>query len=399
MSGDNKKFFGGWILTSAIALILIIAVIVTFFVVTPYPYEEPVKEVKIGVLLPLTGDQSTRGNELLRGIELAVDDIKKNYGITVDLVIEDTQSNVNTALEKFFMLRDLGVPAVLGPSSATEASMVSLYAELYRINLITFGNSSYIDEYENYIFRYMPSDDSYSAIIKTLISQIDYLSEQDDPSIAILYSKDIYGYNLRDKLIEKILEDDINMFHYTTIPIPESITEESLSSLLDEIEIYDPDYVCVLTNNPDTYVTINNAVTGKNSTDAWWIGTDYILDKNVATQLNWDNTIVLSPTRVVSSDYREKYKKRYGTEPEEYSISTIGYDATIVLGIALQNYGKSSIAINDGMRDCRELGLTGAFKFNNEGKRFYGFSLYRLDNKKWRPITWNEFQKFSTIVE
>jgi branched-chain amino acid transport system substrate-binding protein len=61
------------------------------------------KEIKIGAILPLTGDNASYGIALKKGMDLAIDEIneKRINGKKLDVVFEDSQSDPQKAVNAF----------------------------------------------------------------------------------------------------------------------------------------------------------------------------------------------------------------------------------------------------------------------------------------------------------
>jgi branched-chain amino acid transport system substrate-binding protein len=84
-------------------LILIVVVIITgsigYYAYTASQYNQEVKKVKIGAIIPLTGRAAYWGEVNNEGIKLAVEKIKEKYGEdSVEVIIEDSQSDSNVAV-------------------------------------------------------------------------------------------------------------------------------------------------------------------------------------------------------------------------------------------------------------------------------------------------------------
>ena len=105
-------------------------------------------EVLIGAILPLTGDLTVIGQELLVGTRLAVDDFNnylKESGETwhLTLLVEDSATNPVQSLEKLTTLHSRGVDVIVGaPTSAGLRNMAG-YAEFN--NMLLFSCCSNAD--------------------------------------------------------------------------------------------------------------------------------------------------------------------------------------------------------------------------------------------------------------
>ena len=121
------------------------------------------KEIKIGVVLPLTGDGAKYGEEAQNGIDLATEEINARGGINgqkVRVIYEDDQGTSNGAVNAFNKLTSVDkVPVVIGPMYSSTTLAVAPVAEDSKVVLFTpSGSSPEITEAGDYIFRNWPSD-------------------------------------------------------------------------------------------------------------------------------------------------------------------------------------------------------------------------------------------------
>ncbi len=70
------------------------------------------EKIKIGLLVPLTGDNKSLGQLLIKSTQMALEDIKNNK---IEIYPRDTASNPRKTLASAIELRDLGVQIVIGP--------------------------------------------------------------------------------------------------------------------------------------------------------------------------------------------------------------------------------------------------------------------------------------------
>jgi ABC-type branched-subunit amino acid transport system substrate-binding protein len=70
---------------------------------TPTTEKEPIKTIKIGAILPLTGVASSLGEIMREGLEWKVEELKKD-GVPIELYIEDFQSDPKQAVSAFYRL-------------------------------------------------------------------------------------------------------------------------------------------------------------------------------------------------------------------------------------------------------------------------------------------------------
>ncbi len=70
------------------------------------------RKIKIGLLAPLTGDNSELGNQIVKSVQLALKDINSDL---IEIFPRDTQSNPEVALRSAIELQQNGINLVIGP--------------------------------------------------------------------------------------------------------------------------------------------------------------------------------------------------------------------------------------------------------------------------------------------
>jgi branched-chain amino acid transport system substrate-binding protein len=94
--------------------------------------------LKVGVFLPMSGDVATYGDETLRGIKLALEEINKGKEIKITYVLEDDKSSVTdaaNAVKKLINVDKVNVVVGSVPSSNTNAA--APIAQAAKIPLLT----------------------------------------------------------------------------------------------------------------------------------------------------------------------------------------------------------------------------------------------------------------------
>jgi branched-chain amino acid transport system substrate-binding protein len=121
------------------------------------------EQIKIGVILPLTGGNAQWGIPPKKGAELAVKEINAQGGVLgkrLSLVIEDGQCDPKTgisAFKKLFSIKDIKI--VMGEACSSSTLAIAPIAEKNNILLISPASTSpLLTDAGDYIFRVIPSD-------------------------------------------------------------------------------------------------------------------------------------------------------------------------------------------------------------------------------------------------
>ena len=87
--------------------------LITFCFFSILPIQILAKEnLKIGLLIPMTGENEKLGQEIIKAVRLAINDIDNNK---IDIILKDTGSNPDVTLKSAKELKEIGVRVVIGP--------------------------------------------------------------------------------------------------------------------------------------------------------------------------------------------------------------------------------------------------------------------------------------------
>jgi ABC-type branched-subunit amino acid transport system substrate-binding protein len=103
-------------------------VFLNFFLISEQAFSDENK-IKIGLLVPLSGDNEELGKQILKATRLALKDINSNK---IEIYPRDTQSNPNKTLNSAIELSQMGINLIIGP--------------------VFYDNLIYLDEVSNVTF-------------------------------------------------------------------------------------------------------------------------------------------------------------------------------------------------------------------------------------------------------
>lgn len=116
------------------------------------------KEIKIGVVLPLSGTAAGHGEDVMGGINLALKELNDsgiNQEFKIKLMIEDNQSTPQGSVNSLSNLINIHkVPVIIGPLASSDMLAMAPIAEKAKVVLISPGASSpKLSDAGDYIFR------------------------------------------------------------------------------------------------------------------------------------------------------------------------------------------------------------------------------------------------------
>ena len=130
-------------------------------------------QVKIGFINSMTGPEAPIGENLTRGVELAVEDLKKK-GIDLQVIKQDDggkQPNAMSAMEQLAAGEE--VAAVVGPYTSANANAVSALAEQYKVPQVipAAAKEEITRQGRTYVFRLnAPAREYASALLEAVLA-------------------------------------------------------------------------------------------------------------------------------------------------------------------------------------------------------------------------------------
>lgn len=321
---------------------------------------QPVQEIKLGVIAPLTGPVARFGEYMREGFELAVEEINSAGGVDgkqIKLIYEDTKcidlAGTSAALKK---LKEVdNVAAILGPYCGSTNKLAGQFSTDNDIFIISPGdNFGYTGEYKVNT-RY--------HINKEARLLAEFALEQGWNKLGILYYNNDWGQAYRDG-IQSYLEE-----HGGELIVAEGYTFDNLDARTQLLKIKKA--------NPDA-VVITDATSGELFQQAREVD----LDKPFLSE--WE--IEKPETKGVAgeaiegvfyflpvekeTEFHKKFKEKYGKDANVAHVDS--YDAAMILAKALQtcpNYDPECMLVYvTNLKDYQ--GAGGSMTFDKESWSF-----------------------------
>ena len=114
--------------------IFILLFCILFFFITPSLSEE--NKVRVGLLIPLTGENAKIGKQIIKATRLALKDINSDQ---IEIFPKDTQSDPNKTLKSAIELKQLGINLIIGPVFYESLTYLD---EIKDITFLSFTNKT-----------------------------------------------------------------------------------------------------------------------------------------------------------------------------------------------------------------------------------------------------------------
>jgi len=341
------------------------------------------EEIKIGAILPLTGDLATYGENAKDGIILLSEEINAKGGIngkTVVVVFEDSKAQPGqgvTAMQKL-----INVDRVLSIIGDVASSPTLAFAPIANKNKIVVvspaASSPDITNAGPYIYRVWPSD------VFEADRMADFVKEQAVKTIALFYVNNDYGRAMIQEFKKRVEGGNI------VVVSEENFNQNTtdVRTQLARIKKSNPECVYLISYPKESIIILQQyreiALQSKLlSTSSF---EDPLILKKVGDIA--EGTIFTSPIPQKDNDsvvsaFKENYKNRFGKEPG--LVADYGYDALKVILEALKISEEiSREGVSKGIRKIKDLkGATGLINFDENGDVIKPAGVKVVKNKEY----------------
>ncbi len=349
-------------------VILVIAVVGLVVIYSGSVSNVKIGAVKIGVIVPLTGNAAGYGTSVKKGLELA----KKELGLdNIELIYEDSKCEGEEAVDSVNkLISSDNVQAVIGELCSGATLAAAPIAEQNKVVLISPASTSPdITTSGDYLFRTVPSD-MFQGKFGAEIAYHRYGKR----NLAILYSDEDYGVGFN-----RVLKENFEKLGGKVV-VSEAFERNAvgLRTQLTKIKNAKPDAIYIISNSLDSDVAALKQIK-ELKINAVILGSDkfkdnYILDnaKDAA-----DGIIVISVSSGTSG-FIERYKQEYGEIPGPFASQ--GYDALQALSLALEQGAQTSEEIKDKLYELSFEGASGKIDFDENGDVSGLYEIFRVKN-------------------
>lgn len=359
-------------------IIGIVVIVVLTIVLSLYQTKKEPEVIKIGAILPLTGDGAKYGEEARNGIELALEDLKDPK---IRVIYEDDQGTANGAINAFNKLVESAkVPVIIGPMYSSTALAVAPLGERKKVVIFSPSASSpELTQAGDYFFRNWPSDVFEGGEMARFAYNTLRLR-----TFAILSVNLDYGVGLT-KVFEKVfksLGDQILTIEYYEQGATDFRTQLNKIKPLKLEAIYLPGYYaeiglilrqakeiglktkflsCVGFDNPKVLEIAGNAAEG-------------VIFARPYYNPESEDPIVKS--------FVERFTKKYGVAPGIYAAHA--YDALKIVVQAIKEGGYTAEGIKKALYSIKNfLGVTGNTSFDENGDVVKPIQILKVENGKF----------------
>ncbi|WP_267639453.1 ABC transporter substrate-binding protein [Haloarchaeobius amylolyticus] len=308
------------------------------------------REIKYGVLMPVTGDLSSVGKPIRDGATLPGKQLNGNsdFETTIDFQVEDTATSPQTGINAANTLVNAGYPGVCGPASSGVNIQVSnqVFIPNEVVGCSPSSTSPSVTDLDDngYIFRTAPSD----ALQGQVMAQVG-VESIGASTAATMYVNNDYGQLLSQSFSDSFKNDGGTVQRQVAFEKEQS----SYSSKLRQALTDDPDLLVVI-GYPASGVQLFKdyyADFGGNGTQI--LVTDGLQDPSMQQKIGnpMENVTGTAPqpSGPAADAFASLYNEEYGRDPGIFNAHAYDASATLILANAAggENTGQ---AVRDNMQ-------------------------------------------------
>lgn len=377
---------------------------------------EPTEKFQIGVLLPLTGSASSPGESASAAIDIAIRDLNEylvatEKSLEMELLIRDTGTHPDTALQKLKDLHAAGVKYIIGPYTSANAEAVLSYANDNGIVLLSPSSvATTLAIPGDNLYRLIPTDRSQAEAIAAL-----FMHDSIEAVIPIVRN-DVWGVGLLSDADSILSAQGISMedaIMYDPANFNSSDIASTVAALIDVVNDQVPDSniaVYLLSFAEGTEILHAASMVPSNSLVNWYGSSAFannsslLLDdvaSDFARAQNFRSPSFAPDSSVVNKwgPVNEEIRSVIGREPEVFALIT--YDAVWIMGLSYAqaydpndlNQFESSLEHLTGFYN----GITGKMTLDENGDRkFASFNFWGIDVSGSQNV-WRSFGYYNNL--
>jgi len=309
--------------------------------------------IQIGGLFPLSGDLQTFGQQNSLALQMAASDINSFFNASgipyqVKVIIEDTQTNPDVALQKLQSLYSQGVKFVVGPMASSEVKNLMGLANSNHILIFSPSSTSPALAIPNdFIFRLVVDDRMQGEALAQLANHFGL------KHVVVVWRGDDWGDNLANSTLTNLASlgiDAINGPRYSTQANDYTSEVNQLASTVSSlISKYGASSVGVILISFEEGVQFMDQASQYSSlSSVRWIGTDGIAKSGkligdpvaaaFAVKTNFTATISGTLPNPKYDALTNRFVQQLGTEPITYAYNT--YDIAWILALSIVTAGE-----------------------------------------------------------
>lgn len=347
--------------------------------------------IKIGAILPLSGEVAVYGKSLQYGMDLALEEYIRKIpnGLKIEVIYEDSKADPKLAVNSIQKLTSIDkCNIVLGGFSSSEVLSIAPIAEKNKTVLISpTASSPSITNAGDYIFRTTPSDNFDGEIMAKFAYNELHLR-----NVALIFANSDYGQGISKVFVSKF----INLGGKISIQKSFESGVNDFKSQLSAIKETKPDGLYIVAAAEIGLILKQKSELNLGDIKTFTVGLAES-PKVIETAGEAANNVFYSyPSYQVNSDDKEikdyisNFKLKYNSEPDV--LVAYGYDLMNITLAVLKNNYESSEKIRDALYSLKNFnGVSGqiSFDINGDVTKTAGIKVIKQGKFEWYIYKFN----------
>lgn len=341
------------------------------------------EKIKIGAILHLTGDQAMQGNAFRQGIEVAVDRLNKEGGLSgkpLEVIFEDSQLKPRIALDAATKLLAIDQVKAAINASYLESMANGRAFEFAHVPVITLWDTSpQIEELGDYVFGigiWTPSAGEQAARFaskKLKAKSALIVSMQNEWSQAVSQYFKKHFEELGGTVLEIIsLPPSTSDFREVFLRIREKKPAVIYAAVTDNVVAF---YKQLRQQQIDSAVISSDIIN-----EAHIKAEPSVFEGVYQTQAQ-------DPSSAMTKTFAQLYREKFGEDPLQPLLSSWGFDAVMLIAKAIERGGVDSGKIKDNLYKIRVFhGASGLISFNEKGSSPTMERVFQIKDAKFRLV-------------
>lgn len=359
-----------------LALNILLVFVCFSFAISVYAEELP--KIKVGVILPMTGNASDWGTAFWNGCKAALEKLGKQA--KVDLILEDSKADPKTGISAAQKLINLdGAKVILAGISPVVHSLTSIAEQSKVVVINPVANSPKLSGLSEYLFNSTPLSNEEAEFLA-----ITAYKTYNKRKAAIVYINNESGLGFRDNFMKSFKDMGGAIVYEEGVPPGSS----DFRTIVLKLKQSKPDVIFLATYYKETALIIKQS--NELGYKPFWLSYSQLeTPEFLKLAARTADNIIYSYSGFVSSDKNAKefvniYQKLYGKEPEPWAGQF--YEAILFLNEAIgmvKNTDNLGPELANILSNNTFQGVSGKIQFDSKHSIKGRFLLKTVKNNKF----------------
>ena len=337
------------------------------------PMIDPTKPVQVALLIPKSYEETASiATSLEQAAQMAIADLG---GIRIDLRVFDTAGNPEQAALVARQAVQEGAKIILGPLLAENAKAVGAAVADSGVNVLSFSNNASIAG--NNVFVLGPT---FNNTANRLVS---YAASQGRTKAVIVHPRTLEGELGKAALENAAQSTPLEIVAIEAFEFSQKGVIDSVARIKDSVLETQADTLFLTSNTARALPLLVQLLpeAGINPQDVQYIGLSrWDIPRQILELPGVQNGWFTSPSRQVSTSFKTRFTKGYGSPPHQ--LAGLAYDGLAAIGALVSTGQKNAVTKTALTQASGFQGVSGVFRFLADGTNERALAIAKIERKK-----------------